>query len=97
MDKHTLDLCKTECPTCDGTGLVYSDDIRALCRRTREKLGLSQWDLAAIVGCPKSYISKFETGLRTYPETLIRLIVRKLQILTEAKQLEKTMLSRDPN
>lgn len=69
------------------------EKLRLLLREFRIKAGLRQADLAARIGQPQSFVSKYESGERRLDLLEVRLVCKALGTsLTEfARQLEESL------
>jgi transcriptional regulator with XRE-family HTH domain len=72
----------------------FSDEakvFRELLREQRERIGLTQADLAKKLEVPQSYVSKYEIGERRldFPETAAVCAALKISIVEFAKQFAR--------
>ncbi len=74
-----------------GTFGHEADSFRELLRAYRERAGLTQSEVAAELGVPQSYVSKYETGERRldFTETAAVCGVLGVSIVEFAKTFER--------
>jgi transcriptional regulator with XRE-family HTH domain len=67
--------------------------LQALLRQIRKETGLSQQELAALLGKPQSFVSKYESGERRLDVLELRQVCQNLDVdfLSFIKRLEKAL------
>ena len=74
-DKSISEFLKG-CPHCAGTGFVYNDALGPHLRQKRIQLGITQKEMARVLGISPQYLHDLEHGNRQWTEERVALYVK---------------------